>query len=289
MSTTDIARHEGSALTIHDDQQFFTDQQIAALQQLGVRNATRGDLAVFFHQAQRTGLDPFARQIYMIERQGKQTIQTGIDGFRLIARRATDSSGGTLGYEDTQWCGPDGQWVDVWLSSEAPAAARVTVVRNGDRFPAIALFSEYAGRKRDGSLSAMWETKGALMLAKCAEALALRKAFPQDLSGLYTGDEMQQANNPTVTTTTAAASRTGGTAALRDRLRAQQPEPEPEPEPVGPVEIAECEDRDQLRTWWSTHHDLRDLIEARVHDLDHVDQDTGEVIDAEIVEPGDVA
>ncbi|MDT9694016.1 recombinase RecT, partial [Streptomyces sp. P9(2023)] len=65
----------------------------------------------------------------------------------------------------------------------------------------MALFAEYAGRKRDGSLSSMWETKGALMLGKCAEALALRKAFPIDLSGLYTAEEMHQADQSRVTVT----------------------------------------------------------------------------------------
>ncbi|MGO1563155.1 MAG: recombinase RecT [Actinomycetaceae bacterium] len=195
-------------LTIHEDQTFWTDRQQAALNQLGIR-AGNADLAVFFHQAVRTGLDPFARQIYMIERQGKQTIQTGIDGFRLIARRATDAARATFGYEDTLWCGDDGQWRDVWTSSEPPAAAKVTVVRNGERFPAVALFSEYAGRKRDGSLTGMWATKGALMLAKCAEALALRKAFPQDLSGLYTSDEMQQADHQTAAPADAGRARSG--------------------------------------------------------------------------------
>ena len=191
MTTTD--------LTIREDQTFWDNRQIAALQQLGVDRATKADLAVFFHQCARTGLDPFARQIYMIERYTKegvkQTIQTGIDGFRLIARRATDAARGTFGYEDTQWCGEDGQWRDVWLSKEPPAAARATVIRDGQRYPAIALWTEYVATKRNGEITQMWATKPALMLAKCSEALALRKAFPQDLSGLYTSDEMGQADN----------------------------------------------------------------------------------------------
>src|SRR5699024_2773705 len=89
----------------------------------------------------------------------------------------------------------DGQWTDVWLSKTPPAAAKATVLRNGARYPAVALFEEYKGTKRNGELNQMWATKGAHMLAKCAEALALRKAFPQDLSGLYTSDEMDQADN----------------------------------------------------------------------------------------------
>lgn len=185
---------ETKELAIRDDQDEFDPRQVAALQHIGMSGANQGDLAVFFHQCKRTGLDPFARQIYMIARQGKQTIQTGIDGFRLIARRSTDHTSGTLGYEDTLWADPNGAWHDVWLWDTPPAAAKVTVVRNGQRFPAIARFMEYAGRKRDGNLNQMWSTKPALMLEKCAEALALRKAFPQDLSGLYTSDEMQQAN-----------------------------------------------------------------------------------------------
>ena len=195
----------GSALAIRADQAEFTPAQKSALQQLGVSGASEGDLQVFFHQSQRTGLDPFARQIYMIGRnqwnpvtrqsEVKQTIQTGIDGFRLIARRASDAAREPFGYEDTLWCGPDGRWVDVWLSPDAPAAAKVTVLRAGQRFPAIALYAEYAGLTKDGKPTKMWAEKGSLMLAKCAEALALRKAFPQDLSGLYTADEMARADS----------------------------------------------------------------------------------------------
>lgn len=192
---TDAVARPNTALAIADDQTEFNHDQVAVLQQLGLRGADRADLAVFFHQARRTGLDPFARQIYMIERQGKQTIQTGIDGFRLIARRTVEHTGESLGYEDTLWCGPEGVWTDAWLKAEPPAAAKVVVIRGGQRFSAVALFREYVATKRDGSPTSMWATKGALMLAKCAEALALRKAFPQDLSGLYTSDEMAQAEN----------------------------------------------------------------------------------------------
>lgn len=200
--TTDIVTRDGSDLTISPDQRGFTDQQVAALRQLGLDKATDGDLAIFFHQSQRTGLDPFARQIYMIARSDSQTrsekftIQTGIDGLRLVARRAADQRGETLEFDDTLWCGPDGHWADVWLKPEPPAAAKAAVRRNGARASAVALFREYAGTKKDGGLTRMWATKGALMIAKCAEALALRKAFPQDLSGIYSSDEMAAADNP---------------------------------------------------------------------------------------------
>jgi phage recombination protein Bet len=186
----------GSELTIEENQKGFTSAQLAALGHAGVKNAQPGDLEVFFHQVQRTGLDPFARQIYMIQRQGKWTIQTGIDGFRLIARRAADRSNETFGEPETLWCGRDGMWRDVWLDPKLPpVAAKVVVQRGQGTFTAVALYTEYAGRKAGGQINSMWASKPAIMLAKCAEALALRKAFPQDLSGLYTSDEMDQADN----------------------------------------------------------------------------------------------
>jgi hypothetical protein len=84
-------------------------------------------------------------------------------------------------------------WVDVWLANTAPAAARVGVMRHDFQQPTygIATFREYSQQA-----SPMWVKMPATMLAKCAEALALRKAFPQELSGLYTADEMAQASEP---------------------------------------------------------------------------------------------
>lgn len=207
-----------TALTIREDQTGFTEeQQQALLNHAGVsRNAKPADVEVFFHQVKRTGLDPFAKQIYLIERQGKQTIQTGIDGFRLIARRAVDRTGETLGYEDNLWCDENGTWHDVPKPGARPIAAKVTVLRNGQRFPAIALYDEYVATKRDGTVNAMWSQRPAGQLAKCAEALALRMAFPQDLSGLYTADEMHQADNvpqPAAPASAPAASSPGATSA----------------------------------------------------------------------------
>lgn len=196
--------HGGSALVLQSDQDAWSDQQLAALKQMGLEKAGSGDLSVFLHVSQRTGLDPFGRQIYMIGRNAKEnnqwvtkyTIQTGIDGFRLIARRASDRLNETLEYEDTQWCGADGVWTDVWTKATAPAAARVTVLRHGKRFPGIALYREYLQTTRDGNPNSMWSKMPANQLAKCAEALALRKAFPQDLSGIYADEEMGQADRP---------------------------------------------------------------------------------------------
>ena len=219
-------------LTIQDEQTFWTERQVAALKQIGVEDATNADLAVFFHQSVRTGLDPFARQIYMIGRNSfdsrtkswvtKQTIQTGIDGFRLIARRAADHAGVPYSISDILWCGPDAIWHDVWLGQGQPSAAKVTVYRDGQAFPAVALFSEYAGTKKDGGLTSMW-AKGALMLGKCVEALALRKAFPQDLSGLYTGDEIAAEGAPPAIEQESAPRRVSAEEITRSRPKADEP------------------------------------------------------------------
>lgn len=204
MSNELAVQEHSTALTIREDQFAFSPDQVAALKQLGVDQATDGDLSVFFHQAKQTGLDPFAKQIYMIGRNAKlddgswgkkYTIQTGIDGYRLIARRAAKKEHESLGYGDTLWCGEDGQWRDVWLARTHPSAAKVTVIRDGHPFAAVALWNEYVQTTRDGNPNTMWSKMGANQLAKCAEALALRKAYPQDLSGIYTSEEMGQTEN----------------------------------------------------------------------------------------------
>lgn len=176
----------------------FSDGQIQLLKRTICRpkdrEATTDELSLFVGQCKRTGLDPFARQIYAIFRWDKtvkaevMTVQTAIDGFRVIAERTKTY----LGKAGTYWCGTDGEWREVWLESEPPSASKVVVRKflGGQVFesPAVAHWVEYVSDK------GLWKSMPANQIAKCAEALALRQAFPNDLSGLYTEDEMAQAD-----------------------------------------------------------------------------------------------
>ena len=196
MTTNEIAVASSvGALALDPHQTEWTEPQRAALSQLGIANAPAGDQLVFLHQAQRAGLDPFAKQIYMIARRDsrspggfKYTIQAGIDGLRVIAERTGRYEGRT----PISWCGEDGVWRDVWLDkNRPPTAARCGVHKDGFREPtvAVAVFSEYAATQKSGDLTSMWASKPAHMLGKVAEALALRAAFPQDLANIFTPEE----------------------------------------------------------------------------------------------------
>lgn len=194
-------RTGGGALAVGSDQTAWTDQQLAVLRSAGVsEEVTRAELDAFLHECQRTKLDPFSKQIYLIGRYDNQLkrkvfrSQTGIDGYRVVAHRVAREDRAELEYEDTLWCGPDGAWRDVWLAQQPPAAAKVVVYKGGKRYSAVATLEEYAARYPDGNPYPMWRRMPANQLEKCAEAKALRRAFPNDLGGIYTAEEMEQAD-----------------------------------------------------------------------------------------------
>jgi phage recombination protein Bet len=169
----------------------WTPEQTQLISTTIAPGCSNDELRLFAYACQRTGLDPFSKQIYAIKRGGKMTIQAGIDGLRSIAERT-----GQLDGSETFWCGEDGIWADVWLSSKPPAAAKTIIHRKGSTHPfvGVARFADYnAGQ-------GLWSKMPAAMIAKCSEALALRKAFPADLSGVYSTDEMDQAVEPVTVT-----------------------------------------------------------------------------------------
>lgn len=177
----------------------WTQEQVNLVTRTVAKGATPDELSLFFLVAKRAGLDVFTKQVHFVKRKVKQgndyvevgTVQTGIDGYRAIAEK----SGQLAGIDDVVY---DLEGDDY----EHPNKATVTVWRmvSGQRvsFTASARWSEYVQTyynktKGEHVISGLWAKMPYLMLGKCAEALALRKAFPNDLSGIYTHEEMDQA------------------------------------------------------------------------------------------------
>jgi phage recombination protein Bet len=276
------------ALAVRPDQTEWTPAQHAALEQLGISDASRGDLDVFLHVSQRMGLDPFAKEIYLIGRwdpelrRKRWTIQVGIEGYRSKSEEHPQFAG----VSDAEWCGPDGVWSDVWLSDDTPpVAARVTVYRKDWAHPvrAVAHYREYVQLKQDGTPTAMWKNRAAGQLAKCAEALARRRAFPRILGGTYIPEETDHLSNPAAVTVPSIPDRSA--------------QPAEEPNWVAMVTQAEY-DRDlaELRRVWDmakgmcpNDAELLDRIAQAVHRVRAiVDKQQGQEVDPAITAAEDV-
>lgn len=168
----------------------LSKEDVDLLQRTICKDHTPDEVELFVNYCQTKGLDPFGREVYSIKRQGRPTFQMGIDGLRGKAEETGEYNG-----QETEWCDENGKWVDVWVSNLPPFASKVSVFRKGiDKpFVGIALWTEYKPSDNDF----IWKKMPSNQLAKCAEAIALRKAFPRKLGGLYASEEMEQADKGT--------------------------------------------------------------------------------------------
>jgi phage recombination protein Bet len=188
----------------------WTADQVRLIKSTLTTNLTDAEFALFAQVCHRTGLDPFTRQIYAIKRRQRQgdqwvermTIQTGIDGYRVTAERTGEYVGGDApAYGPACECGdgrlgPHPEWSEVSVR-RLKAGQLFTTSERAD-------FHEYVVLNRSGSPQGLWQKMPKRMLAKCAEALALRRAFPSLLHGVYTQEEMAQADTEVAVVTVEA-------------------------------------------------------------------------------------
>lgn len=159
---------------------------IELLKRTVCKGATDDELTLFLHICKNTGLDPFMKQIYAIKRGSAMTYQTSIDGLRLVADRSGNYSPGR---ESSYMYNDKGEMV-----SATSYVKKRTSDGTWHEVSSCVFMKEYKPTYE----SKFWTTMPHVMLAKCAEANVLRKAFPAELCGLYTGDEMAQSENEVV-------------------------------------------------------------------------------------------
>lgn len=187
---TTLARSSGTDLA----PLAFDEDQRRMIRDSFANGASDAEFAMLLEVAKARRLNPLLRQIHFVKRWDSQkrcevwSVQAAIDGLRAIAER----TGLYAGQDEPEFEETDG----------AIKLCRVRVWRKDWPRPAVgvAYWSEYVQTIRDKVSgkerpSAMWARMPHVMLAKCAESLALRKAFPEDMGGLYSDEEMGQADN----------------------------------------------------------------------------------------------
>lgn len=146
---------------------------INTLKQTVTKGASDAELAMFIEMCRATQLNPFKKEIWFIKAKDQVQMMTGINGFYAIANSHPQYDGTVIDYVEQ-----DGNLQKVVAH----------VYRKDRKYPstAEAYLTEY--QKPYGN----WKIMPRVMLAKCAESMALRKAFPQELNGLYTQEEVPQ-------------------------------------------------------------------------------------------------
>ena len=136
------------------------------------KNASNEEFAMFREMCRATGLNPFQRQIWFIKTNSGVQMMTGINGYYHVANSYPEYDGIEVETVEDKAGGPLKSVAKVW--------------RKDRKHPSIGIARWEEFSKSYGN----WKSMPFYMLEKCAEAIALRKAFPQKLSGIYTEEEM---------------------------------------------------------------------------------------------------
>lgn len=165
----------------------YDDKQIVkTMQETVARGTTPAEFALFVQYCKATGLNPFKKEIWCIKASQGLQIMTGINGFWAIANASDTFDGAEVGLINAS-----GEWVKT-VPDNSFIGAWCRVYRKDRRIPmeGEALCADY------GKSFGLWKTAPRIMIKKVAESIALRKAFPQELNGLYTREEMPSEYEP---------------------------------------------------------------------------------------------
>lgn len=233
---------------VHRDGEFtkYSTDQRAQLRALGgLDEASDGDLDMLAAFSDRTGLDPFVKEVYLVGRKTKTggyrgeperwetkwTVQTGIDGFRKVTHRVGEAKGLPVQIGRPIYYDNEGNQRKIWLKQWGfPAAAEVEISIGDNTGVGMATWDEFVQTKKGGDPNSMWEKMGPTMLSKCAEAQAHRRVTPLT-AGMYVAEEMMHADN-VVQAKSTRMDVSRGADGVRAALAAKQQEPEPAPESV---------------------------------------------------------
>lgn len=186
---------ENNQLSVLINELGITNYDFKTITNSLLRGASNEDILYFLKTAQSLKLNPLAKQIVAFKTWNKEVngfiIQAfpTIDGLRVIAERSGLYRGQTM----VEFCGEDGIWNNVWnLKNGYPMAAKLGVHKEGftDPIYGIVYWDAYKREDKKGELMQRWKLDPLGMLGKCAEAQALRRAFPNDCGGIYADVEI---------------------------------------------------------------------------------------------------
>lgn len=197
--------------------QYDSRETVATLKNTVAIGATDAEFSMFVNLCKSTGLNPFKKEIWFVKANGRAQIMTGINGFRAIANANDQYDGTELGLISAE-----GDYKTAAYPKDDYIGAWAKCYRKDRKIPSegIAMLADYD--KKFGN----WKSMRRVMIMKCAESVALRSAFPQQLNGLYTTEEMPKeyidAPEPTVVEVSADAARisvTPETFAIRTKCK----------------------------------------------------------------------